>query len=63
MQATACGAAVQEHRAGAADALLATDVRAFELQVVAQEIYQQGVRLDGARVGAPVHLQRDLNSL
>ena len=39
--------AVEEHRAGAADAVLAADVRAGQTQLVPQEVAEQKARLDG----------------
>jgi hypothetical protein len=38
--------AILQDGAGAADARLATDVRAGEFAVIAQEMYEQGARLD-----------------
>ena len=51
-QAGAHGSAVEDDRAGAADAVLAADMGAGEQQIVAQEIAQQHPRFDGAPVVA-----------
>ena len=45
-QAGAHRLAVEEDRAGAADAVLAADVRAGQAELVAQEVAQQQARLD-----------------
>ena len=45
---------VDEHRAGAADAVLAADVRAGQAQPMAEEVRQQEPRLDGLLYDAPV---------
>ncbi len=59
-QAGAHRLAVDEHRAGAADAVLAADVGAGEAELVAQEVGEQQPRLDLALVGPAVdrHLDR-----
>ena len=54
------GAPSTDHRAGAAHAVLAADMRAGEQQVVAQEIAQQQARLDLAPIGRAVHRDGDL---
>src|SRR5204862_2405445 len=46
--------AVEEHRAGAAHAVLAADVSAGQVQLVAQEVREQQAGLDLALVGAAV---------
>ena len=45
-QAAARGAAVDQHRAGAADAVLAAQMRAGQLQLLAQEVGEMLPRLD-----------------
>ena len=47
-QARAHRRAVEHHRAGAADAVLAADMRAGEIQVLAQPVDQRGARGDMA---------------
>ena len=47
-QAGANGLVVDQHGAGTADAVLAADVRAGELQVMAEEVGEQQARLDFA---------------
>ena len=59
-QAGAHGSAVEDHRAGAADAVLAADMRAGEQQIVAQEIAEQQPRLDAAPVRRAVHRDGDV---
>src|SRR5437667_35776 len=53
-QAGARGLAVDEHGAGAADAVLATDVGAGEAEVLAQEVHEQLARLAAALAGRAV---------
>ena len=53
--------AVDEHRAGAADAVLAADVGAGQPQVMAEEIRQQEPRLDGLLHCAPVDRRFELD--
>ena len=59
-QAGAHAVAVDQHRAGAAHAVLAADMRAGEPERVAQEIGEQQARLDRSLVGRAVdrHLDR-----
>src|SRR5437660_801743 len=47
-EAAARGMAVDQHRAGAADAVLAAEMRAGQLQLLAQKIRQMLARLDAA---------------
>src|SRR5438445_531996 len=54
-QAGARAVAVDQHRAGAAHAVLAADMGARESERVAQEIAEQQARLDRALVGRAVH--------
>ena len=57
---TADGDPVEEHRAGAADAVLAADVRAGQAERVAEEVGEEQARLgDGLAVAPAVH--RDLD--
>ena len=58
-QARAGGLAVDQHGARAARALLAARVGAGEGQLVAQEVQQQGARLDEHVVRRAVHGDRD----
>ena len=58
-QAGADGFTVEEYGAGAADAVLAADVRARQAQVVAQEIAQQQARLDFALIRAAIYRKGD----
>ena len=52
-------ASVEQDRAGAADAVLAPDVRAVEVQLVADEVGEQQARLDQPLVADPVDRDRD----
>src|SRR5690606_34301935 len=63
LRAAAHGPAVHEHGAGAAHAVLAADVHAVELQLVAQEIAQQHARLGVAHAAASVDGQLDAPAL
>ena len=54
-KARAHAVAVDQHRAGAADAVLAADMRAREAERAAQEVGEQQTRLDGALVSVAVH--------
>ena len=56
-QARAHRLAVDQHRAGAADAVLAADLGAGQPELVAQEVGQQRPRLDLDVVGAAVDLE------
>src|SRR4051812_43832152 len=60
-EARAHGLAVELDRAGAAHALLAADLRAGEAGAVANEVGQQGARLDLAVVRTAVQLDADLH--
>src|SRR6185295_4954015 len=60
-QAAAHDAAVDPHRAGPADAVLATGVRAQQAELEAEKIDQVLARLDAPRDGLAVDLQRNLN--
>ena len=63
-QARAHRHAVEDHGAGATDAVLAAHVRAREVQRVAEEVRQQEAGLrHGLAVAAPVHGQLDLRRL
>ena len=55
------GHPVDEHRAGAADAVLAADVRAGQPQAMAEEVRQQEPRLDGLLYDAPVDRRFELD--
>jgi hypothetical protein len=57
--AGAHGRAVDKHRAGAALGEPAAELRAIELEVIAQHIEQRRVRLGLDRAGCTVHLQAD----
>ena len=59
-EAAAHHRAVDAHRAGAADALLAADMAAGEAEVIAQEIDQGLARLDALAHGLAVHAQTDV---
>ena len=52
-------AAVDEHRAGAALAGVAADVRAGEVQLLAQEVHEQHPRLDVGFPHLAVHRHRN----
>ena len=56
-QAGAHRDAVEQHGAGAADAVLAAGMRAFETERVAQAIEQSGARLDLERLLAAVDVE------
>jgi hypothetical protein len=58
-EARARGLTVDLHGARAADAVLAADVRAGEPGDVADEVRQQGPRLDVARIRLAVDVDRD----
>ena len=60
-QARADRRAVDEHRAAAADAVLAPDVRAGEPELVAEHVREQVARLDLDAVLGAVDVQRDLD--
>ena len=51
--------AIDEHRAGAANAMLAAEMRPGEVQLLANEIGEMGARLDRASDLLAVHRQRD----
>ena len=51
-QAAARGAPVDQHRAGAADAVLAAEMGSGQLELLAQEIGQMLPRLDAAPAAA-----------
>src|SRR5207248_1790354 len=59
-QAAAHDHAIDPHRAGAADAVLAADMAAGKDEVVAQEIDQGFARIHGLDHGLAVHRQRDV---
>src|SRR5690242_8695027 len=59
-QAGACGAALDEHGARAAHAVLAADVRAGEAELVAQEIGERQARLHGALVALAIDRDAEL---
>ena len=59
-QAGARGAAVEQDGAGAADAVLAAEMRAGEAELVAQEIGERQAHLDLVLVALAVDRQRDL---
>ena len=61
MQAGAHGAAVELHGAGAADAVLAADVRAAQAERVAQEVGQQQPVVDVLAHAAAVDGERELS--
>ena len=60
-EARADGHAVEAHRARAADAVLAADVRAGKPEAVAEEVREQQARLDVLAVAAPVDGDLDLD--
>ncbi len=55
------GLAVEQHRAGAADAVLATDVGAREPEVLAEEVGEGAARLDLGRALGAVHRHLDFH--
>ena len=59
-QAGANGNAVEDHRAGAADAVLAADMGPRQQEIVPQEVAQQQSRLHGAAVWRAVHRDADI---
>src|SRR5262245_66273984 len=59
-QAGAHGLAVEEHRAGAADAVLAADMSAGLAAFVADRVHQGAAGIDAHGVAAAVDRQRDL---
>ena len=59
-EATSRGAAVEQDSAGAANAVLASDMGAGEQELVANEVGQQHPGLDLARVGLAVDRDSDL---
>src|SRR5262249_23987488 len=58
-QTAAYGHAVEQHGAGAAYSVLGADVRAREIEAVAQEVGEARARLDRALVRLPVDVQAD----
>ena len=62
-QAAAHDHAVDPHRAGAADAVLAADMAAGQHEIVAQEIDQGLARIDRLGDGLAVHRQRDVAAM
>ena len=60
-QAAARGAPVDQHRAGAADAVLATEMGSGQLELLAQEIGQMLPRLDAAPQRLAVERRVDLD--
>ena len=60
-QAAPRAAAVDEHRAGAAHAVLAAHVRAGEPEVLAEEVRERAARLDGALDRAPLTVKRTVS--
>ena len=58
-QARASRGAVEDHRAGAADAVLAADVRPGKAESVADEIREEEARLDDLAVAAAVDRKLD----
>ena len=62
-QARAHRLAVHQHGAGAADAVLAADVRAGEAELVAQEVAEQQARLDLGGVGRAVDGHADAETI
>ena len=54
-------ASVDDHRAGATLAVIATFLGAGEVQVVAQRVEQRGARVELERVRFAVHLERELS--
>src|SRR5579859_727334 len=63
--ASACGLPIDEHGAGAANTLLAAQMGAGEIQLVAQEVGEMGPRLDqfGGRPAIHAKLERDHDQL
>ena len=59
-QAGANGNAVEDHRAGAADAVLAADMGPRQQEIVPQEVAQQQSRLHAAAVWRAVHRDADI---
>ena len=59
-QAAADDLAIQQHRAGAAHAMLAADMTAGQRQILAKKIDQCLACLDAGRDGLAVHVKRDL---
>ena len=59
-EAAAHHGAVEQHRAGAAHALLAADMAAGQAEIVAQEIDQRLARLDALAHVLAIHAQTDL---
>jgi len=59
-QAGANRLAIEQDRAGAADAVLAADMRAGQSEIVAKKIAEQQARFDVPRVTDAVDRQRDL---
>ena len=62
-QARARGEVIEQDRAGAADAVLAAEMRAGEAEAVAQEIGERQPHLDLVLVALAVDGQRDLACL
>src|SRR2546430_121769 len=62
-QARAHGVAIQQHGAGAAHAVLASDVRSGEAELVAQQVGEQEPRLDGTLVPHAVDRDADRHLL
>src|SRR5207244_5677108 len=60
-QTGADGDAFEDHRAGAADAVLAADVGTGEAEPVAEEVRQEQPRLDGLAPVAPVDADVDVD--
>ena len=59
-EAAAHHGAVEQHRAGAAHALLAADMAAGQAEVIAQEIDQRLARLDALTHVLAIHAQTDV---
>ena len=59
-QARADGGAIDDHRAGAAHAMLAADMRAGEQEIVTQKVAQQQARFHATPIGCAVHGDGDL---
>jgi hypothetical protein len=60
-QARAGRSPVEQHRAGAADSVLAAHVRAVQRELVTEEVGQQEPRLDAPLVAHPVDSDGDLD--